>query len=310
MPRRKNRSSKSRGHRRISTGITTVSGCDVFALTYTGSFAFNQHNAQATAYDRASYFASIFEEYRPISLSFETLPSSGAIVALGWQGGGDQPATPSGITAVQVMNLRPSKLWYPGQTAPVRLHVRGNNLGMLYPWLSCNNNRGVIGHLYAASTATSIGATVLVKVNYTFQFRGPVYYAYEVDKIPLGRLHMRDEQYTDEKSDPSIQTLVEEPVCRQQDVPMAATATHDRTLPTHLGEDETAEDETDSQSVTELISTSVRTQTEVPIVRHGQYRALNVRAPHASLPTGPRDPARAFRSAAPAMNTKPPRGNQ
>lgn len=218
MPRRNKRAPKTKGRRRSSTSITTVSGCDVVSLTYSGSFAFGQHNAQASAYDRSSYFATLFEEYRPISLSFESLPSSGAIVAFGWQGGGDQPASPSGVTAVQVMNLRPSKLWYPGQVNPIRIHVRGNNLGLLYPWLSTNNNRGVIGHFYAASTATSIGATVLVKVNYTFEFRGPVYYGFNVDR-PIAEGENRDQQCTDEKTDPYILLHEEKAV-----VPTACTA--------------------------------------------------------------------------------------
>lgn len=295
MPRRKNRSSKSKGRRRISTGITTVSGCDVLSLTYTGSYAFSQHDAQASAYDRSSYFASIFEEYRPISLSFETLPSSGAIVAIGWQGGGDQPASPSGVTAVTVANLRPSKLWYPGQTTPVRLHVRGNNLGMLYPWLSCNNNRGVIGHLYAASTATSIGATVLVKVNYTFQFRGPVYYAYEVDKNPpresLERAPMLDEQYMDEKLDPSISPHVEEPVSRQRVVHMATPAAPARTTPSGSGENLPEGDETDSIRSFDLLSTPAVASAGVPhgppTIRRNLGYGQSAMAPVTPLRPGP-----------------------
>ncbi len=142
-------------------------------MGYSASFSFSQFAFKPSAIDRLNYIRQCFELYRLVALSVETMPSTGgSAVALGIVPGSTVGSF-TGWNFVSVSELQNAKLWYLGETRPIRVNYKCPELGPQLNWLLTTDANGPACNILIGGPATTaVAAKVMIR--YTVEFMGPV----------------------------------------------------------------------------------------------------------------------------------------
>lgn len=186
MPKKGSRRRKSNGRAKVrARQAIRMSGRTIVNMSYNASFSFSEFSFKPSTIDRLSDIRKIFELYRLVGLKATVLPTCTGPIALGIVPG-HTSGSYSGWTYVSVGELTNAKLWYPGQTVPIRSSWNRKEVGQSLNWLLTTDADGpACGVLIGGPATTAV--TALVLIEYDVEFMGPVASGFETVNMPISR---------------------------------------------------------------------------------------------------------------------------